>query len=66
MPYLTHCHECDKPTANHFGVCDNCIEDTTADFLNKWNFPIDLDDKARQEKIKKHSENIRSDKKKKV
>jgi hypothetical protein len=63
MPYLTHCHECDKPTANYFGICDNCIETTTAD---KWNFPIDFDDRTRQEKIKKHSENLRSDKKRKV
>ena len=34
MPYLVHCHECDKPTANRFGVCDNCIERTTADEYN--------------------------------
>jgi len=34
MPFLTHCHECDKPTANAFGICDNCVETTTADKYN--------------------------------
>lgn len=24
MPNLIHCHECDKPTANSSGICDNC------------------------------------------
>jgi len=24
MPNLIHCHECDKPTANSNGICDNC------------------------------------------
>lgn len=38
MPFLTHCHECDKPTANAHGMCDKCqesyIEPTTADEYN--------------------------------
>ena len=34
MPFLTHCHDCDKPTANAHGICDSCTEPTTADEYN--------------------------------
>ena len=34
MPIPNHCHECDKPTMNECGICDNCIEPTTADEFN--------------------------------
>jgi len=34
MPFLTRCHDCDKPTANAHGLCDLCVETTTADEYN--------------------------------
>tara|TARA_B100000470_G_scaffold129336_1_gene100061 strand:+ start:1716 stop:1976 length:261 start_codon:yes stop_codon:yes gene_type:complete len=37
MPTPFMCHECDSPTMNKDGICDNCIEPTTADEHNmKW------------------------------
>ena len=37
MPTPFMCHECDSPTMNKDGICDNCIEPTTADKHNmKW------------------------------
>ena len=35
MPTPFMCHECDSPTMNKDGICDNCIEPTTADEHNK-------------------------------
>ena len=35
MPTPFMCHDCDSPTMNDTGVCDNCIEPTTADEFNK-------------------------------
>ena len=29
------CHDCDSPTMNSDGICDNCVEPTTADQYNK-------------------------------
>ena len=46
MPTPFMCHECDSPTMNKDGVCDNCIEPTTADEYN-----IDLNDRKREERI---------------
>ena len=37
MPTPFMCHECDSPTMNSDGICDKCIEPTTADEHNmKW------------------------------
>ena len=35
MPIPFMCHECDSHTMNTDGICDNCIEPTTADEYNK-------------------------------
>ena len=35
MPTPFMCHECDSPTMNKNGICNNCIEPTTADEFNK-------------------------------
>ena len=35
MPAPFMCHDCDGYTMNSHGVCDNCIEPTTADEFNK-------------------------------
>ena len=35
MPTPFMCHECDSPTMNKDGICDKCIEPTTADEHNK-------------------------------
>ena len=35
MPTPFMCHDCDSPTMNSHGVCDGCIEPTTADEYNK-------------------------------
>tara|TARA_R100000152_G_C6781543_1_gene216262 strand:+ start:4773 stop:4988 length:216 start_codon:yes stop_codon:yes gene_type:complete len=35
MPTPFMCHECDSPTMNRNGICNNCIEPTTADEFNK-------------------------------
>jgi len=34
MPTPFMCHECDSPTMNKSGICDKCIEPTTADDYN--------------------------------
>jgi len=38
MPTPFMCHDCDSPTMNKSGICDNCLEDmdepTTADNYN--------------------------------
>ena len=34
------CHECDGYTMNTHGICDNCIEPTTADEYNKEIFMV--------------------------
>jgi predicted amidophosphoribosyltransferase len=34
MPTPFMCHECDTPTMNKDGICDNCVEPTTADEFN--------------------------------
>ena len=35
MPTPFMCHDCDSPTMNSDGICDNCVEPTTADQYNK-------------------------------
>jgi len=35
MPTPFMCHECDSTTMNIDGICDNCVEPTTADEYNK-------------------------------
>ena len=35
MPTPFMCHDCDSPTMNDTGICDNCIEPTTADEFNR-------------------------------
>ena len=35
MPTPFMCHDCDSPTMNKWGICDDCIEPTTADEYNK-------------------------------
>ena len=35
MPTPFMCHDCDSPTMNSDGICDNCVEPTTADEYNK-------------------------------
>ena len=35
MPTPFACHECDSPTMNENGICDSCVEPTTADEYNK-------------------------------
>jgi len=35
MPTPFMCHDCDSPTMNKWGICDACIEPTTADEYNK-------------------------------
>ena len=35
MPTPFMCHECDSTTMNSDGICDNCVEPTTADKYNK-------------------------------
>ena len=35
MPTPFMCHECDKPTMNNTGLCDCCVEPTTADEYNE-------------------------------
>ena len=35
MPTPFMCHECDKPTMNNTGLCDSCVEPTTADEYNE-------------------------------
>ena len=35
MPTPFACHECDSPTMNRSGICDSCVEPTTADEYNK-------------------------------
>ncbi len=35
MPTPFMCHDCDSPTMNKCGICDNCVEPTTADEYNK-------------------------------
>ena len=34
MPTPFMCHECDSPTMNKDGICNKCIEPTTADDYN--------------------------------
>ena len=34
MPTPFACHECDSPTMNENGICDSCVEPTTADEYN--------------------------------
>jgi len=40
MPTPFMCHECDGYTMNTHGICDNCIEPTTADEYNKELFMV--------------------------
>ena len=35
MPTPFMCHECDSVTMNSDGICDNCVEPTTADEYNE-------------------------------
>ena len=35
MPTPFMCHECDGMTMNSDGICDNCVEPTTADEYNE-------------------------------
>tara|TARA_Y100000401_G_scaffold96305_1_gene83323 strand:- start:198 stop:308 length:111 start_codon:yes stop_codon:yes gene_type:complete len=35
MPTPFMCHECDKPTMNRNGICDDCIKKTKEDKRSK-------------------------------
>ena len=50
MPTPFMCHDCDSPTMNDFGICDNCIEPTTADEFNK-----DIDKEKEMKKLKEYA-----------
>jgi len=36
MPAPFHCHDCDKPTMNKCGVCDDCLDEMKQDMLSQF------------------------------
>ena len=64
MPTPFMCHECDKPTMNNTGLCDCCVEPTTADEYNEeyYEYKEKGRDKRRDSfKLKKSDRNARQD-----